>query len=208
MGSLHSWRDLRGSAVAARRVRTSQFEINLIFPRGFAARFAWRFRRKKSTPRTRIPPATQATNWGILRDFQNRRKMEGSQGPSCKEARLVHVNLTPTFICSSGFIDCWNKVWNLHFYSFLFFLQKRGDKQRMKPQEDDFFLKKENKNRKRKKKKLPHPRLFLCPFLCLFLSYPFCLFSPFFLSFPSFLFSSSLHRHPAIDFDLLQIRKQ
>ena len=77
--------------------------------------------------------------------------MDGSQETSSK-ARLVHVNLTQTFICSSGFIDCWNKVWNLHFYSFLFFLQKRGDKQRMKPQEEDFFFsKKENTNKKKRK---------------------------------------------------------
>ena len=38
------------SGGAARRVRT-------------ATRFAWRFRRQKSTPGTRIPPATQARLW-------------------------------------------------------------------------------------------------------------------------------------------------
>ena len=125
--------------------------------------------------------------------------MDGSQETSSREARLVHVNLTPTFICSSGFIDCWNKVWNLHFYSFLFFLQKRGDKQRMKPQEEDFFFPQKKENTNQKKRKItsspPFPLPFPLPFPFLsFLSF-FSFFS-FFPFFPFFFFppSSSCNR--------------
>ena len=111
--------------------------------------------------------------------------MDGSQETSSKEARLVHVNLTPTFICSSGFIDCWNKVWNLHFYSFLFFLQKRGDKQRIKPQEEDFFFsKKENTNKKKRKN-------YLIPAFSFALSFAFSFFI-LFIFFLLFFFLSLL----------------
>ena len=46
---------------AARRVDIQVNYKGGIFPRGFAAHFALRFRRQKSSPGTRIPPATQAT---------------------------------------------------------------------------------------------------------------------------------------------------